>query len=177
MFLSFRMDGLWAGCSRAVCHSICTFWTHYSTVEPPCSNFRVITANLSGVRNLRIFTVNMVNIRKIWLSRKIAVIIQKCEQCEPPHDKTNKMTVRPGKTQISLGIHPVWSESSLCAQWIAKDPSFLHADSEDWSDWADAQADLSLRWGHSHFVGFVMSRLMWVYQSVMLLKRFVCLFN
>ena len=26
-----------------------------------------------------------------------------------------------------------------------------------WSDWADAQADLSLRWAHSHFVGFVMS--------------------
>ena len=23
------------------------------------------------------------------------------------------------------------------------------------SDWADAQADLSLRWVHSHFVGFV----------------------
>ena len=50
---------------------------------------------------------------------------------EPPRDKTNKMTVRPAKTQISLGIHPVWSESSLCAQWVAKDPSFLHADSED----------------------------------------------
>ena len=25
-------------------------------------------------------------------------------------------------------------QSSLCAQWVAKDPSFLHADSEDWSD-------------------------------------------
>ena len=32
---------------------------------------------------------------------------------EPPHDKTNKMSVRPAKTQISLGIRPVWSESSL----------------------------------------------------------------
>ena len=39
--------------------------------------------------------------------------------------------MRPAKTQISLGIHPVWSESSLCAQRVAKDPSFLHADSED----------------------------------------------
>ena len=27
---------------------------------------------------------------------------------EPPHDKTNKMTVRPAKTQISLGI-PAWA--------------------------------------------------------------------
>ena len=34
---------------------------------------------------------------------------------EPLHDKTNKVTVRPAKTQISLGIRPVWSESSLSA--------------------------------------------------------------
>ena len=40
---------------------------------------------------------------------------------EPRHDKTNKVIVRPAKTQISLGIRPVWSESSLCAQWVAKD--------------------------------------------------------
>ena len=73
---------------------------------------------------------------------------------EPPHDKTNKMTVHPAKTQISLGIHPVWSESLLCAQIVAKDPSFLHADSEDWSDWADAQADLSLCWVHRLFCRF-----------------------
>ena len=50
---------------------------------------------------------------------------------ELPRDKTNNVAVRPAKTQISLGIRPVWSESSLCAQWVAKGPSFLHADSED----------------------------------------------
>ena len=43
-------------------------------------------------------------------------------------------------------------QSSLCAQWVAKGPRFLHA---------DAQADLSLRWAYTHFVGFVMSRLKW----------------
>ena len=64
------------------------------------------------------------------------------------------MTVRPAKTQVSLGVRPVWSESSLCAQLVARDPSFLHADSEDWSDWADAQADLSLRWAHMPFCWF-----------------------
>ena len=35
------------------------------------------------------------------------------------------------RRQISLGICPVWSESSLYAQWVAKDPSFRHADSDD----------------------------------------------
>ena len=46
-------------------------------------------------------------------------------------NKTNKMILRPAKTQISLGIRPVWSESSHCAHWVAKDPGFLHADKED----------------------------------------------
>ena len=68
--------------------------------------------------------------------------------------KPTKWHVHPAKTQISLGVRPVWSESSLCAQWVAKGPSFLHAESEDWSDWADAQADLSLRWAHMPFCWF-----------------------
>ena len=54
----------------------------------------------------------------------------------------------PAKTNISLAICPVWLESSLCAEWVAKDPRILHADSDDGSDWVDAQADLSLRWAH-----------------------------
>ena len=45
--------------------------------------------------------------------------------------QNQQKTVHPAKTQISLGIRPVWSESSLCTQWVAKDPSFLHADSKD----------------------------------------------
>ena len=35
------------------------------------------------------------------------------------------MDVRPAKTQISLGIRPVWSESLLCAQWVAKESSLF----------------------------------------------------
>ena len=86
---------------------------------------------------------------------------------EPPHDKTNKMNVRPAKTQISLGTHPVWSQSSLCTHWVAEDPVFLHVDSED-SDqtgrmprliWVFAGRTvilLVLSWGGS-FVGFLLS--------------------
>ena len=36
--------------------------------------------------------------------------------------------------------------------WILSYP--LSAQRRLWSDWADAQADLNLRWAHSHFVGF-----------------------
>ena len=53
-------------------------------------------------------------------------------------------------------------QSLLCTQWVIKDQRFLHANSQDWSDWADAQADPSLHWAHSHFVGFVMSRLTYI---------------
>ena len=80
---------------------------------------------------------------------------------EPPHDKTNKMTVHPVKTQISLGIHPVWSVSSLCAQWVAKDPVFLHPTAK--TDQTGRMHPPSLIWvfaGHTcHLVGFVMWQL------------------
>ena len=33
---------------------------------------------------------------------------------ESRHDKTDKLSVRPVKTQISLGIRPVWSQSLRC---------------------------------------------------------------
>ena len=33
-----------------------------------------------------------------------------------------------------------------------------------WSDWVDAQADVSLRWAHNHFVGFVMSQLIFPFK-------------
>ena len=35
------------------------------------------------------------------------------------------------KTQLSLGIRPVWSESLLWARWVAKGSVRLQADSED----------------------------------------------
>ena len=44
--------------------------------------------------------------------------------------KPIKWPVHPAKNQISLGIRPVWSDSSLWPQWVADDASFLHADSE-----------------------------------------------
>ena len=86
---------------------------------------------------------------------------------EPPHDKTNKMTVCPAKTQISLGICPDWSESSLYAQWLAKDQIFPHADSEDSDQTGWIPRLIWVFGGHTcHFVGFVMRRLKSLQHSV-----------
>ena len=75
------------------------------------------------------------------------------------HDKTNKMSLRPAKTWISLGIRPGWSESSLCAQWVAKDARFLHADSEDSDKTGRMPSWSESLLGETHFVGFVLSQL------------------
>ena len=64
------------------------------------------------------------------------------------------MAVRSAKTQISLGICSVWSESSLSAWRKPGSLATNWAHNEDWSDWADAQADLSLRWAHMSFCWF-----------------------
>ena len=62
---------------------------------------------------------------------------------EPPTTKPTKRAVHLAKTQISLGICPVWSESSLSAWRYFGSLATHKADREDWSGWAYAQADLS----------------------------------
>ena len=69
--------------------------------------------------------------RQKWVNSSSHTSLIALKTSEPSHDKANKMAVRKAKTQISLGIHPVWLECSLCAEWVAKDPSFIRADSED----------------------------------------------
>ena len=78
--------------------------------------------------------------------------------------KPTKSYVRPAKTQITLGICPVWSESSQCDRWLAEDPMFLHADSED-SDQTGRMPRLIwvVAGRNGHFVGFVMRRLSFDY--------------
>ena len=76
---------------------------------------------------------------------------------EPPHDKTNKIIVRPAKIQISLGIRPVWSEALMGAQWVAKDQSIPHVDNEDSDQTGRVPRLIYVFAGCTcHFVGFVM---------------------
>ena len=77
-----------------------------------------------------------------------------------PMTKPTTWHVRPANTQISLGIRPVWSESSLCA-WRNLEFLATHwAHSED-SDQAGRMPRLIWVFAGRtcHFVGFVMRRL------------------
>ena len=103
-------------------HSICTVWSVFSMGS---KNSRVNTGcTCHFVGSVMLLLIK--SIICIWTDTSLM-----CKICEPRHDKTNKMSVHPAKTQIKLGIRPVWSVSSLCAQWVAKDPRFLHVGSED----------------------------------------------
>ena len=68
---------------------------------------------------------------------------------EPPHDKTNKMACVPSEDSDQSGNPPCLIR--VFAQWVAKDPSFLHVDSED-SDQTGRM--LSLHWAHMPFCWF-----------------------
>ena len=81
---------------------------------------------------------------------------------EPPHDKTNKMACASSEDSNQPGHPPsliIVFAVRMKKAGILTYP--LSAQRRLWSDWGDAQADLSLRWAHSHFVCFVMRRLRW----------------
>ena len=67
--------------------------------------------------------------------------------------KPTKWHLHPAKTKISLRVFAVCMKKA----WVLSYP--LSAQRRLWSNWADAQADLSLRWAHSDFVGFVMRQI------------------
>ena len=79
--------------------------------EPATPWFAVGSANCSATRTFHLLPEEVCD---VWLWRSFSLFFVSTA-CEPRHDKTNKMIVRPTKTQISLGIRPVWSESSLSA--------------------------------------------------------------
>ena len=118
-------------------------------------------------------TYSVVKIPKIRTPKQIAVIIQKmsCLMTKP-----TKWHVRPAKTQISLGIHPVWSESSL-STWRklgSLATHWGHSEDSDQTGWMPR-----LIWvfaGHTdHFVGFVTRQLIYIFRSKCQLPQlYVC---
>ena len=89
---------------------------------------------------------------------KWAKISQSCKVFEPPHDKTNKMACAPSEDSDQPGHSP--SLIRVFAVRMKKDQGLSYPLSEQrrlWSDWADAQADLSLRRAHLLFCWFLMT--------------------
>ena len=81
-------------------------------------------------------------------------------ECTPSEDSD-----QPGHLHSLITVFAVRMKKA----WVLSYP--LSAQRRLWSDWADAQADLSLHWVHSHFVGFVMSRLSFPHDMAQLYYR------
>ena len=101
---------------------------------------------------------NLSNINQPWPTLiKTHVIYSINQHMSHLVTKPTKWHVHPATTQISLGIHPVWSESSLCA-WRKLGSLATH--------WAHSEDTDQIWWmprliwgfaGHTcHFVGFDM---------------------
>ena len=131
--------------------------THWTTM--PLGKWNIVS-EISEIKYYAYYTRYHLKIDELMFEESINYLTKFIDTTiEPRHDKTNKVSVRPAKTQISLGIHPVWSVFAVRMKkpWVLTYP--MSAQRRLWSDWADAQADLNLRWVHTHFVGFVMRRL------------------
>ena len=80
----------------------------------------------------------------------------------------SRLTTKPTKWHVPSLIRVLLSAwrklGSLATHW---------AHSEDWSDWAD----LSLRWSHSHFVGFVRRWLIYGFSIHLSNQRLGCMCN
>ena len=93
--------------------------------------------------------------------------ITKDEYNEPPRDKTNKMTCtisensdQPGHPPSLIRVFAVCTKKA----WVLSYQ--LSAQRTLWSDWADAQADLSLPWAHMSFCWFCHEEaLIWLSQK------------
>ena len=81
-----------------------------------------ITGIDSIVPEVRVLLLTIRHTRELWKGT-----------IEPPCEKNNKVSVRPDKTQISLGIRPVWSETSLSA-WRKLEPLATHWAHSEGSD-------------------------------------------
>ena len=109
-----------------ICPCICAVWSQFSLttgssfsprlpkacpvvwVFTQCTSCFMFVWSCQFISETVALSISPSQLLKHWVR-----IIRTCSDeqlfaSEPPRYKTNKMTVRPAKTQISLGIRPVW---------------------------------------------------------------------
>ena len=122
---------------------------HYSEEKPSCSTFRVTTANFRVSEILGFFFFSqsklrefaVINIEQIW-----AATWQNQQTESAPSEDSDQ----PGHPSSLIRVFAVRMKKA----WVLSYK--LSAQRRLWSDWAVAQADLSLRWAQTHFVSFDM---------------------
>ena len=119
-----------------------------------------LTNNNNKMFHLQITWVKKDLQMKRGVNSKLSVVLQSLQivmliRNEPPHDKTNKMAYLPSEDSDQPGHSPSLIRVftvRLMASYGPKLSSYVQQ--RLWSDWVDAQADLSLRWVHIPFSCF-----------------------
>ena len=142
--------------------SLCFFFYHHSILGMGSSTGYPAPA-FEALQNNYLFSPRWSFVVNQWTVTEYnvcSIIIKKLKWAATWQNQQNECA--PNENSDQLGHPPslirVFAVRMKKA-WVRSYP--LSAQRRLWSDWADAQADLNLRWAHSHFVGFVMSRLKW----------------
>ena len=113
-------------------------------------NVRSNNTNPQCKMSVKIFIINNIEghlkVMLIWAAKWQ----NQQNECVPSEDSD-----QPGHPPSLIRVFTV----RMKKPWVLSYP--LRAQQRLWSDWADAQADLSLPWVHILFVSFVMLRLIW----------------
>ena len=124
---------------------ICTVWSRHSQYNLPFLFIRYSDcAGWSELWSLPTFVIK--------------AFFSPCATKSLQHQKMYLWTCAPSKDsdQRAHSRSPIKTFNGDWRIWIAKDAKFLHANNEDWSDCAHAQADLSLC--RAHVRRYVFSR-------------------
>ena len=133
---------------------------------PKSSNTHLIQADLLQTGEMPIWViaawsghfVGFVACWIIWFMTMMHIVQSFCKwattwQNQQTECAYSKDSDQPGHPPSLIRVFAV----RMKKPWVLSYP--LSAQRRLWSDWADAQADLSLRWARTHFVSFVMSGL------------------
>ena len=107
--------------------------------------FRVVSAFQKGDKAV---------ITELLKVHQFPVTAMVSEPNEKAHDKTYKMACEPSEDSDQPGHPPSLIRVFACAQWVAKDPSFLHADSEGSDQTGRMPRLICLRLAHMPFCRF-----------------------
>ena len=128
------------------------------------------------ITNAQILWLKMFSMLTLWISFTVLGIV--FTHLSRLMTKPTKWHVCQATTQISLGISPVWSESSLSAQWVAKDPSFLRVDRDDSDQTVQNPRLIWVFAGHTgHLVVFFMLRHICRYTYVKLISTYTAMYS
>ena len=132
----------------------------------------VLSPRANSIINCRTFSCCVQHEDTIWAAtwqnqQNECAPSEDSDQSEHPPSPIRVFAVRMKKAWVLS--YPLSAQRRLWSDWadVQADLTQLRL----WSDWAD---DLSLRWAHSHFIGFVMRRLMWASpcEHVLIIHRF-----